>query len=92
MLAIARSIPTAFLLGIGMMVDGMGLERAACGGPPSRVTVRRVPSGGIQPQVAVDEQGTVHLISFRGKPEGGDLYYTRSADGGRTFSPPLRVN
>jgi hypothetical protein len=58
----------------------------------ARVRARRVPDGGIQPQAAVDEKGAVHLIYYRGDPGGGDLFYTRSADGGSTFSPPLRVN
>lgn len=58
----------------------------------SRVTLLRVPDGGIQPQVAVDRQGLVHLIYFRGKPAAGDLFYVRSEDGGRGFSKPLRVN
>ena len=57
-----------------------------------KVTVVRVPAGGIQPQVAVDENGAVHMIYYQGDPQNGDLYYVRSRDGGATFSTPLRVN
>lgn len=56
------------------------------------VTTRRVPDGGIQPQVAVDEAGAVHHIYFRGVPAHGDVFYIRSTDGGRSFSPPIQVN
>src|SRR5687767_13514879 len=56
------------------------------------VTTQRVPDGGIQPQAAVDARGNVHVIYFRGDPAKGDVFYVRSADGGATFSPPIRVN
>jgi hypothetical protein len=55
------------------------------------VQALHVPGGGIQPQVAVDRDGTVHLVYFKGDPAAGDLYYARSKDG-LTFSEPLRVN
>jgi hypothetical protein len=55
-----------------------------------KVTLRRVPGGGIQPQVAVDASGTMHLVYFKGDAGHGDLYYVRFRDGG--FSAPLRVN
>jgi hypothetical protein len=56
------------------------------------VIVRRVPNGGLQPQVAVDRAGVMHLLYFAGDPRAGDLFYVRSTDGGETFSPPIRVN
>lgn len=55
------------------------------------VELKRVPDGGIQPQVAVDREGTVHLVYFKGDPSEGDLFYARSKDG-IDFSPPIRVN
>jgi hypothetical protein len=63
-------------------------------GDPTRAGVveQRVPDGGIQPQAAVDEHGTVHLIYFRGDPAHGDIFYVRSLDGGVTFSGPIQVN
>jgi hypothetical protein len=57
-----------------------------------KVTVQRVPGGGIQPQVATDGKGTVHLVYFKGKPDAGDLYYVKSVDNARTFGPAIRVN
>ena len=60
--------------------------------PAEKVTLIRVPDGGLQPQVAVDTQGIVHLVYYKGEAKQGDLYYVRSSDSGATFSPPLRVN
>src|SRR6266487_2047481 len=57
-----------------------------------RVTTVRVPHGGIQPQVAVDDKGTLHLLYFAGDPSHGDLYYVYSVDAGASFSDPIRVN
>ncbi|MBI2194694.1 MAG: hypothetical protein HYU36_22165 [Planctomycetes bacterium] len=54
--------------------------------------MKRIPGGGIQPQVRVDAQGQVHLIAFHGEPMNGDIDYFRSSDGGDSFSKPLRVN
>jgi len=56
------------------------------------VKIVRVPDGGIQPQVLVDDEGTVHLVYFKGDPAGGDLYYARQVAGRTTFSSPIRIN
>ena len=58
----------------------------------SRVRMCRVPNGGIQPQVAVDDMGTLHLVYYTGDAYHGDLFYARSSDGGGSFSSPVRVN
>lgn len=50
------------------------------------VRLQRVPEGGIQPQAAVAEDGTVHLIYFSGDPAAGDIFYMRN------FGKPVRVN
>jgi len=60
--------------------------------PGRRVTLTRVPNGGIQPQVAVDATGAVHMVYYKGDPGHGDLFYVRSRDGGATFSAPMQVN
>lgn len=56
------------------------------------VTVIRVPNGGVQPQAALDASGILHLLYYSGEAAGGDLYYVRSPDEGRSWSAPLRVN
>ncbi len=60
--------------------------------PASTVTLTRVPEGGLQPQIATDPNGGIHLIYFRGEPLAGDLLHVKSSDGGRTFSSPIKVN
>ena len=57
-----------------------------------KVTLLRVPGRGIQPQVVVDGKGIVHLVCLRGDPRNIDIFYSRSRDGGKTSSRPLRVN
>ena len=56
------------------------------------LTLVRTPDGGIQPQATVDNEGTVHLLYFKGEPGHGDLFYTRLPNGATTFTPALRVN
>jgi hypothetical protein len=57
-----------------------------------RVRLRRLPRGGIQPQVVADEMGALHVLYYVGDALHGDVFYARSGDGGATFSPALRVN
>lgn len=56
------------------------------------VTVRRVPNGGVQPQLAVAADGALHLIYLAGDSNHSDIFYATSVDGGATWSPPIRVN
>ena len=58
----------------------------------TRIATVRAPDGGIQPQAAVDADGLVHLIYFKGKPPGGDIFYVRREPGKESFSAPVRVN
>ena len=52
----------------------------------------RLPDGGIQPQVVADDRGTLHVLYYGGDGLHGDVLYTRSGDGGKTFSSGVRVN
>ena len=61
-------------------------------GEATKVTLARTPNGGIQPQAAVDAQGVVHLIYFKGEPEAGDIFYVRQPPGAEKFSAPIQVN
>lgn len=56
------------------------------------IRLERVPDGGIQPQVAVDSEGVVHLVYFKGEPANGDLFYCRREIADAAFSTPIRVN
>lgn len=82
------------LVGITALLPLLGVAApsvAAKAQITDRVDLKRVPNGGIQPQVAVDNFGTVHLIYFKGDPAQGDLFYAKSVDG-INFSNPIRVN
>ena len=66
----------------------LGLARAE---DVKKVKFVRLPDFAVQPQVAVS-QGKVHLIYFLGEAAAGNIYYTRSEDGGATFNRDIRVN
>jgi hypothetical protein len=55
-----------------------------------KVEISKLPAGALQPQVAVDSVGGVHVIYFKGQPSGGDLYYIRRKSG--EDSKAIRVN
>ena len=65
---------------------------SAIAAEPARVTLVRTPDGGIQPQAAVDRQGVVHLIYYKGEAQSGDIFYVRQQPAQNDFSKPIRVN
>ncbi len=60
------------LLACAASVAGFAAKIAA--GSRDLVRVSRVPGGGLQPQVAIDGHGTLHLVYYAGDPESGDLF------------------
>jgi len=65
------------------------------GAPPEeakRVTVERLPQGGIQPQVQLGRDGAVHLIYYSGNDHAGDVHYARRGPDEESFSEPMQVN
>lgn len=56
------------------------------------VDVLKTPNEGIQPRVAVDDEGRLHLIYFSGDPIGGDVFYSYRDEGESEFRSPLQVN
>jgi hypothetical protein len=56
------------------------------------VELVRVPNGGIQPEIAVDRTGVVHMLYLSGEPGAANIFYVRSSDGGKSFSRAVRVN
>ena len=58
----------------------------------TQVTTLRTPDNGIQPQAAVDSDGGVHLIYFKGEPKGGNIFYVHRNAGQNQFSKPIQVN
>jgi hypothetical protein len=68
------------------------LASLSAGLAASKVTVLRTPDGGIQPQAAVDSQGTVHLIYYKGDSGAGDIFYVWRSATAEEFSKPIQVN
>jgi hypothetical protein len=85
MVTLRFTLMSAALLSLAAL--GLGQDQAT----PQGVALVRVPERGLQPQVAVDARGVVHLLYYKSDPAAGDLYYARSDDGAR-FGPPRRVN
>lgn len=56
------------------------------------VRIIRTPNGGIQPQVAVDRSGVVHMVYLTGPESASDIYYVRKGPRDAGFSEPIRVN
>lgn len=59
---------------------------------PGEIRVERVPAGGLQPQVRVGEDGTIHLIQLGGDPKSADVHYRRRSASDSRWSEPIRVN
>lgn len=58
-----------------------------------QVRVEKVPEGGIQPQVACDREGRVHLVYLLGAAsEGCEVRYTRRSSDGQGWEPSRTVN
>jgi len=74
--------------GLFLKFDSLSLESNS----KASVHLLKTPNGGIQPQAAMDESGTLHLIYFAGEPSEGDIFYVRRKANQTEFSTPLRVN
>jgi hypothetical protein len=83
-----RPMAATRLLGVLLVGAAVGPTAQTVPDPP--INVVRLPAGGIQPQIAVDGGGGVHVVYFAGEPANGDLFYARLSNG--AFSAPIRVN
>jgi len=75
-------------LALGATLTSVASEKKTDG----RIRFCRVPNGGFQPQLALDDKDVLHLVYYTGDAHHGDLFYARSKDGGASFSSALRVN
>src|SRR6266850_1237318 len=78
------------LLTCAASLTSLSAEKTSNGA--EHVRLLRVPDGGLQPQMTIDERGMLHLVYYTGDAHGGDLFYVRSSNFGANFSPALRVN
>jgi hypothetical protein len=83
--------PTRILMAVGAsLATDASVVRAA--DEPATVVTVKTPDEGIQPQAVADAKGVIHLLYFKGKAAGGDLFYVRQEPGQSGFSSPVRVN
>jgi hypothetical protein len=68
------------------------LTLSAAAAAPAKVSLVRTPDTGLQPQMAIDHHGTIHLIYYKGDPRSGDIFYVRQQPGEETFSEPIHVS
>ncbi len=83
-----RTVLSFTLVALLGLAPSSAFRRAA----DERVDLVRVPNGGIQPEIAVDRTGVVHMVYLAGEPGAADVFYVRSSDSGKTFSRAVRVN
>jgi hypothetical protein len=57
-----------------------------------QVKLIKVPQDGLQPQVLIDSNGTLHLVYLAGDPKHSDVLYARRPVGQTNFSDPIRIN
>jgi hypothetical protein len=55
------------------------------------VRLQRLPEGAVQPRVAIDARGVVHLTYFSGALAHGDVFYSR-IDASGALASPVKVN
>lgn len=78
------------VVAFGVVVLALACGGAAVGG--DEIELIRTPNGGIQPQAAISQNGTIHLVYFRGEPKSGDLFYVSRPVGQSDWSSEVRVN
>ncbi len=76
----AAAAPAAPYFGPNVQIDVPPVYRASFFGP--------------SPSIAAGTDGVVYLAfaGWSGSTTGDDIYFTKSSDGGRTWSTPIRVN
>ena len=76
------------VFGLVVMASIWSVTLAEAGEIVSWVQVVLVPNEGKVPDAEIDGTGTIHLAYF----SDSNVYYIKSSDDGRSFSPPIRVN
>ena len=74
-----------------VLLAGLVVSHSIANTADPDVRIVDTPDKGIQPKLVVDDAGTVHLVYYRGKDDGGDLFYTRK-ERNREFTKPVRIN
>ncbi|MSS70692.1 MAG: exo-alpha-sialidase [Candidatus Latescibacteria bacterium] len=82
-----KGFKTGMLVFLWMLTLGV-LANPTQASADGSVQVIQTPNEGIVPDAEVDGRGVVHLVYVSGE----DVYYVKSSDQGKSFSPPIRVN
>jgi hypothetical protein len=78
-----------------MSIAALLIAMAPAIAAPPQVRTLRVPNNGVQPQLALDRDGTLHLIYLTGPAQSADINYLRTPTAGVVrFADhaPVRVN
>jgi hypothetical protein len=74
---VSDGVKTMKSVGLGLVVFFLAMALLH-----AEVRVEQVPEHGLQPEVAVAPNGTVHLVYLRGDPKAADVRYTSRQPGG----------
>ena len=58
----------------------------------AEVRLERLPNGGVQPQIAMETDGTAHLVWLEGDASAADIMYQRRPLSAGSLAVPVRVN
>jgi hypothetical protein len=86
------SRPVNCLLAVAMALMTSLPQASGADQRQPQIATLRLPHGGVQPQVAVGGDGTLHLIYFQGDDSAGDIFYVRWNGTAADFSQAVRVN
>lgn len=84
MSSVSRDARVLLMLAIVGLVSASGRAESTL----PAVGVVQLPAGALVPDVIMDGAGVLHMVYGL----GDDAWYVRSADNGRTFSAPVKVN
>jgi len=93
-------VPAAIALMVALFAAPVSMPASAAAAPPApwfstNVIVNGLPAyGGSQPSLAVGPTGTLYVAygGWGGPTTQSDVFFSKSADGGRTWTDPVRVN
>jgi len=88
MKCVSRDIQISIMLVIAGVASASGAPAVGAESTVPDVRVVHLPEGALVPDVMMDSAGVLHMVYGL----GDDAWYVRSADNGRTFSSPVKVN
>jgi hypothetical protein len=86
---VRRRIVGAIVLAASL--SAYGASRTPAAARAARVTLIRLPAGAVQPQLAVDSKGIVHVVYYHGDLAHGRIFHA-TLDRAGTWSAPMPVN